>query len=133
MIATVLLAVLFTALAILDWVYRSRALRVGAVTIAILALIFTQSSARHAGRVAWTTAPEERVAYLRGQALNAYESGVLTMEREVIRDKHLRQRERLLAYTVLVWFALSPALRRRDKRAARAIPDEPPNVSTDQV
>lgn len=130
MIATVLLALLYIALVILDWVYRFRVLRAGAVTIAILALIFTQSMPRHAARAAWTTAPAERVVYGQGKELDAYESGVLTMEREVVRDKDSVFPPRFLTHALLVWFALAPVLRPRDARAARAVSDESPDAST---
>jgi|SRR5690606_34960143 len=124
MISTALLALLYIVLAICDWVYSSRVLRASTVAIVILALIFTQSMPRRAARVAWITAPAERVVFGLGKELNAYESGVLTMEREIVRDKEAMLPSRFLTHALLVWFALAPVLRPRHERAAHGVADK---------
>ena len=120
---TLVLAVVFVVLLMLDWRYRLTSLRLATVLIALIVLIFTAPSARRAARHAFVAPPAERVTQLHGSLVSEYESGVLTMERAVVADKQMFSNENLLALAVLVWLACTPSLRR--SRAAYEEPISP--------
>jgi hypothetical protein len=113
-----LLALLvFAALLAVEWKRRSKVARTGAVALALVALSFAQPIAHRAARTVISAPRAERILEVRyWPPLSDYQSGVLTMERAMVRDIALGADARSLSIGVLVWPALIASFRPADKR-----------------
>ena len=119
--ATLFFIGIFAACAVivvLEWRYRLRSLRVGAILLAGAMLWFFQPSAHAAWRRAISTPSSQRVTHAGGLGsdslgplLSEYQSGVYTMYEAVADNAASYANERLLALSVLFWLAFSPVLR----------------------
>lgn len=109
---TLLVALVFAVLLVLEWRYRLRSVRLGTALFALVVLSFAHPLTRRAARKALLAPPEERVTQLRGSPVPEYVSGVLTMEEFFADEAEMESDARLLAIGVLFWLACSPALRR---------------------
>jgi hypothetical protein len=111
---------------VVEWRYRLRSLRVGAILLAGAMLWFFQPSTHAAWRRAMSTPPSERVTHAGGfgsdslgPLLSEYQSGVYTMYEAVADDVASYANERLLALCVLFWLAFSPVLRPASEASRR--------------
>ena len=108
----------FAVILVLEWRYRLKSLRVGAITLAGAMLFFFQPSTHAAWRQAMSTLPSQRVTHAPspfsdsvGPALSEYHSGIYTMYDAVVDQVDMYARERQLALAVLFWLACSPIFR----------------------
>lgn len=111
MYTTMLVALAFAVLVGLEWRYRLKRLRLAAILLALLVMLFAQPSSTRAARWAISAPPEQRIEEL-GSPLSEYESGVETMRQAVEQDSAIGSDARLLSVAVLVWLACSPMISR---------------------
>lgn len=98
---------------VIQWKRGSRMARVGAVVLALALWNFSQPIAHRAARTVTGLPRTDRVLEVRNWGpLDDYHSGVLTMERAMVRDMALGADARHLSIGVLVWLALIPSFRR---------------------
>jgi len=109
---TGLFLALFVILLGLEWRFRRRGLRVGAILLALAVLAFYQPNYTVARRRALGTPPAKRVTQIpfHGERVSEYESGVYTTMEAVSDAAGFGSGARLVAAGALVWLACSPAL-----------------------
>jgi hypothetical protein len=113
---------MFVLLLGFEWRFgHLKGLRVGAIVLSLVTLMFFQPGYRRAARRALDAPAAERITHVNGNVFSGYESGVLTMEGAVEEDSQTGRSTRWLAIGVLVWLAFSPVLRREspDERIRR--------------
>jgi hypothetical protein len=114
--------VLIGLLLVVEWVKRSVLARVAALALALVVLPLTQPVSVPAYRRALTT--QDRVVGWGSPSgrgpMNAYVSGVMTMDREVRKGLNCLHDRLWLGSSVLVWLAISPLFRR-----PRNLPEHP--------
>lgn len=113
--ATTVLALIYVVILGLEWRYRLRSLRLGAISLVLVVLWVAQPNVTRAARSALVMPSVERVTQIRGEPLSEYASGVRTMEEAVDVDSKLGANARVLSLAVLCWLACSPLLQ-RDRR-----------------
>ena len=119
---TILFVCTFALLLGLEWRYRRRRLRLGAVLLALAVLAFYSPNYTTARRRALGTPPAERITWVHSpdQPVSAYESGVYTAIQAVVDAAAFGYDARMAAVGTLVWLACTPAL-----RPTRSSPGEP--------
>jgi len=110
---TILLATFLVGLLVLEWRYRLKLLRVCAVVVSMVSLIFAQPGLHRAARVALSTPVLERVNRFGDRGATEYESGILTTERAFMADSDMGANARRISLCVLIWLAVTPILRDR--------------------
>jgi hypothetical protein len=116
MTETTAVAVIIVLLLLAEWKYAFRSLRFGTVMLSLLILFFASPSYTTAARRASVAPPDERVTHRLGSKVSDYESGVLTMMRELDEAVEARATMRLLALGALTWLACSPSFGRARRR-----------------
>ena len=112
---------LFLVLLTFEWLRNSVSIRILVVLMAIGLLAFSQPSPRRAARNVVALPQAERITKWPGPdsvALDDYTSGVVTMERAMVRDISGESRYRWLATGALVWLAISPLVAHRRRRTS---------------
>jgi hypothetical protein len=114
-----LLGLLSAVLLWLEWRYRLRSLRIGAVVLAIVVWESSQPNLYRVFRWVIAAPPAERVSRMAdGPPLSEYASGVVTLQRAYVEEMMVGENERLLSLGILVWLACSPAFRRAGVQSA---------------
>jgi hypothetical protein len=109
---TLLVSIVFAALVIVEWRFRSKSVRVGTATFSLLVLLFARPSYTTAARRVSVAPPEARVTQLHGSKISEYQSGVATMYKAMDEAGDERANIRVIAVGVLFGLACSPVLRR---------------------
>lgn len=108
---TTLFVAIFAVLLGLEWRYRRRDLRVGAVLLALAVLAFYHPNYTTARRRALSMPRAERITSIGdGRPVSDYESGVYTTIQAVGDAAAFGEGARLAAVGALVWLACSPTL-----------------------
>ena len=131
---TVLVAISGIILLGLEWRKRGPLPRIGAAGFALAVLLLAPTMPWRAARRALDAPAAERLTTWpgSGRPVSEYESGVLTMHRMVVADAQIGARARAVGVSMLVWLALSPALRgRRPDPSKGAAMMSAPVVTTD--
>ena len=110
MFETAAVAMILIALCVVEWRYRWRSMRWGAVILALLIWWFALPDYVSAARRASVAPREARVTQLHGSPISDYESGVATMVARMSEAATARSSLRLIAFASIIWLACAPAL-----------------------
>ncbi|HET6764348.1 MAG TPA: hypothetical protein VFH27_11770 [Longimicrobiaceae bacterium] len=113
---TVVAAIAFAVLLVLDWRFRRTPLRIVVALLAVVVLLLAQPNYTSASRAAAVMPPAGRVSAIRGRTLPEYVSGVYTMEEAVAREAQAGAGAQRIALVVLLWLACTPGFPRRRAR-----------------
>lgn len=129
---TLLVAVVAAILLGLEWWKGGRLLRIGSALFALAVLLLAPTMPWRAARRALSAPVAERLTVWPGSGnpVSEYESGVLTMHRMVVADWQIGAKARAVGVGMLVWLAISPAIRgSRQHRSEAAEPMSAPEVA----
>lgn len=114
-VETVLAALIFAALLVLERRSQRSVVRLGTAILALVVLFLAQPDYTTAARRVSVARPEERITQLHGSPISEYESGVVTMYEATRRAREDLSMVRLLALGVVFWLSCSQAVRRERK------------------
>jgi len=111
MIRTIVIVLIFVGLLVIEWRYKLRSVRLGAVFLAVVLAFFTGGNLTAARRQALDMPAAQRITQVAGHQVSDYASGVFTMA-QAASDSAMFETEYSLSWAVLLWLACSPAFRR---------------------